>query len=214
MATDSDIEEWLSGEGIADRAGRAEAMAVLAAAGLTRAGKQRIADYKLDRAREALWAGITPVCSDAGCRASVAPQAGKPLVTTTRERCAVCGGSNTRRGLRAMRDACEAAGLRRILLVGGSRAAHVELREALADSAIELRVVDGLNDSPTRRSAAPDMEWAQLMVIWASTQLPHKVSQAYTEGRPRGLPMITVARRGVEALAQEVARFARGGGGR
>lgn len=113
-----------------------------------------------------------------------------------------------------MRDACEAAGLRRILLVGGSRAAHVELREALADSTIELRVVDGLNDSPTRRSAAPDMEWAQLMVIWASTQLPHKVSQAYTEGRPRGLPMITVARRGVEALAQEVARFARGGGGR
>jgi hypothetical protein len=48
-------------------------------------------------------------------------------------------------------------------------------------------------------------------VVWASTQLPHSVSQAYTLQRPRGLPLVTVSRRGVEAFCTEVTTFAQGG---
>ena len=210
MASDTDIDAWLTAEGILDGASRIEARVVLAAAGFTRAGKQRIADHKLDRARDALWAGVAPVCADAACQAA-APWSRLPTVLTKRERCSVCGGSNTARAFKAMKDACAKAKLERILLVGGSSAAHVQLREALAGSAIELRIIDGLNASPTKRTAAPDLAWAQLMVVWASTQLPHRVSQAFTEGRPRALPLITVARRGVESFCLEVARFARGG---
>ena len=210
MASDTDIDDWLLAEGIADAASRMEARAVLAAAGLTRAGKQRMADNKLEFARQALWAGIVGVCADAACQAG-APASRLPVVTTTRERCSVCGGSNTARAMRAMIESCAKANLERILLVGGSPAAHTQLRDALAGSAIELRVIDGLNASPTKRTAAPDLAWAQLMVIWASTQLPHRVSQSFTEGRPRDLPLITVARRGVESFCLEVARFARGG---
>ena len=90
--------------------------------------------------------------------------------------------------MKAMIEACEKAGLERILVIGGSGAAHVELREALLGTTLDLRVIDGLNASPTKRTAAPDLAWAQLMVVWASTQLPHRVSQAFTEGRPRELP--------------------------
>lgn len=211
MAADTDIDEWLASEGIVDRASRVEAMVVLAAAGLTRAGKQRMANHKLGAAREALWAGVTPVCADAACRAAIGSPT-LPMVTTTRDRCVVCGGSNTKRAVKRMLEACASAGLRRILLLGGSKAAHTALRGALAGSGIELRMVDGLETSPSSKTALPDLEWAQLVVVWASTQLPHRVSQAYTEQRPRDLPLITVARRGVEALCQEVTRFAAGPG--
>ena len=210
MAADTDIDDWLESEGIVDRRSRVEAMVVLANAGLTRAGKQRMAETKLNRAREALWANVTPVCSDAACVAAMSSPP-LPVVTTTRDRCSICGGSNTRRAVRAMIEACAARGLERVLLLGGSKAAHVELRSALAGSRLEFRIVDGLNASPTTRTALPDLEWAQLLVVWASTQLPHRVSQSYTENRSRDLPQITVARRGVEALCTEIARFATGG---
>ena len=209
MAKDTDIEEWLLAEGIVDAGSRMDARVVLAAAGLTRAGKQRMADDKLEKARDVLWARVTPVCSDTACIAGAA-RAQFPVVTTTRERCIVCGGSNTRRAVTAMVEACAKAGLERVLVIGGSGAAHAELRQAVAESAIELRIIDGLNAKPTKRTAAPDLAWAQLMVVWASTQLPHRVSQAFTEGRPRELPLITVAKRGVESFCLEVARFARG----
>ena len=42
MAADTGIDEWLESEGIVDRRSRVEAMVVLAEAGLTRAGKQRM----------------------------------------------------------------------------------------------------------------------------------------------------------------------------
>lgn len=209
VTADTAIDDWLEAEGIADRASRVEAMTVLAAAGLTRAGKQRMANHKLAAAREALWAGVTPVCANAACRSAISSPM-KPIVTTGRDRCTVCGGSNTRRASKRMLEACEAAGLRRILLLGGSKAAHAELRTALNGASIEIRVIDGLDTSPSIKTALPDLEWAQLLVVWASTALPHRVSQVYTEQRPRGLPQITVARRGVEALCLEITRFAAG----
>jgi len=210
VATDTDIDDWLANEGILDAASRIEARVVLAGAGLTRAGKHRIAIHKLDRARDALWAGITPVCANRACIAAAAGQPAKPIVRTGRDRCSVCGGSNTRRAGREMVEACAQAGLHRILLLGGSGNAHAELRALTAGTPIEWRIIDGRNDRPTKRQALPDLAWAQLLVVWASTELPHRVSQVYTEDRPPGLPLITVARRGVEALCQAVVQFAAG----
>ncbi len=209
MAADTDIDDWLASEGILDAASRIEARVVLAAAGLTRAGKQRIAVHKLDRAREALWAGVTPVCSSAACLAAVR-NAVKPIVRTARDRCSICGGSNTRRAAREMVEACARAGLERILLLGGSGNAHAELRTLTAGTPIEWRIVDGRNDRPTKRQALPDLAWAQLLVVWASTELPHRVSQVYTEGRPPDLPLITVPRRGIEALCRAIQQSADG----
>lgn len=212
MAADTDIDDWLANEGILDTPSRIEARVVLAAAGLTRAGKQRIAVHKLERAREALWACVTPVCTSPACIAAVGSPV-RPIVHTGRDRCSICGGSNTRRACREMVEACARAGLERILLLGGSGNAHTELRALTAGTPIEWRIIDGRNDRPTRRQAQPDLAWTQLLVIWASTELPHRVSQVYTEDRPPALPLITVARRGVEALCQAVQRFANGNAG-
>ncbi|MCO5202842.1 MAG: hypothetical protein M9925_14185 [Chloroflexi bacterium] len=209
MAADTDIDDWLASEGILDAPSRVEARVVLAAAGLTRAGKQRIATHKLDRAREALWAGITPVCANPACLTAAGIPA-KPIVRTGRDRCSVCAGSNTRRAGREMVEACAKSGLERILLLGGSGNAHAELRALTAGTPIEWRIIDGRNDRPTKRQALPDLAWAQLLVVWASTELPHRVSQVYTEDRPAGPPLITVARRGVEALCSAVVQFASG----
>ncbi len=209
MAADTDIDDWLASEGILDAPSRVEARVVLAAAGLTRAGKQRIATHKLDRAREALWAGITPVCANPACLTAAGIPA-KLIVRTGRDRCSVCAGSNTRRAGREMVEACAKSGLERILLLGGSGNAHAELRALTAGTPIEWRIIDGRNDRPTKRQALPDLAWAQLLVVWASTDLPHRVSQVYTEDRPAGPPLITVARRGVEALCTAVVQFASG----
>lgn len=212
MAADTDIDDWLASEGILDAPGRMEARVVLAAARLTRAGKQRIANHKLERAREALWAGVTPVCANPACLAAAGNPA-KPIVRTVRDRCSICGGSNTRRAGREMVEACGRAGIERILLLGGSGNAHAELRALTADTPIEWRIIDGRNDRPTKRQALPDLAWAQLLLVWASTELPHRVSRVYTEDRPAALPLITVARRGVEALCQAVKQFAEGNAG-
>ncbi|MCC7089130.1 MAG: hypothetical protein IT295_08245, partial [Dehalococcoidia bacterium] len=131
MAADTDIDDWLASEGILDAPSRVEARVVLAAAGLTRAGKQRIATHKLDRAREALWAGITPVCANPACLTAAGIPA-KLIVRTGRDRCSVCAGSNTRRAGREMVEACAKSGLERILLLGGSGNAHAELRALTA----------------------------------------------------------------------------------
>lgn len=209
MAADTDIDDWFASEGILDAASRIEARVVLAAAGLTRAGKQRIANHKLERAREALWAGVTPICASTACLAAAGNPA-MPIVRTVRDRCSICSGSNTRRAGREMVEACARAGLERILLLGGSGNAHAELRALTAGTHIQWRIIDGRNDRPTKRQALPDLAWAQLLVVWASTELPHRVSQVYTGDRPPGLPLITVARRGVEALCQAVQDFSNG----
>ena len=46
-----------------------------------------------------------------------------------------------------------------------------------------------------------DLEWADLVLIWGSSELGHKVSLLYTAG-PQALrhKVLTVARRGVAAL--------------
>ena len=49
---------------------------------------------------------------------------------------------------------------------------------------------------------------ADVVVIWANTELDHKVSQPFATAAPG--KTITVARRGISALATEVSRHVRG----
>ena len=59
------------------------------------------------------------------------------------------------------------------------------------------------------------MRRAGLMVIWASTELRHAVSEHYTSDPPPGLRSITVARRSIEALCDGiVTSFARKSAGK
>ena len=196
------IEDLLRDEGFHATDARAAARETLEAAGLTRPGKQRITSEKLDRLHGALDAAIVRHCTDPACIAAVA---GDPRrhVEVDRPHCSVCSGSNNRRALRAMADACLAAGIRRVLVVGGRPPSYVELDAALGAS-LQLRFVDGTSNLPNQNDALRDCAWADLLVIWAPTPLPHKVSGLYRSEVCGVRHRVMVHRRGLEALASEV----------
>jgi hypothetical protein len=162
-----------------------------------------MAGEKLERARDALGLRIVRHCSDPACAAAVADDGRQP-VEVERAHCSVCSGSNNTRALRRMAAACQAAGVRRVLVVGGRRPMYVEMERTLAGKPLELRFVDGTSNLPNTNDALRDCAWADLLVIWAPTPLPHKVSDLY---RPETCAVgrrVMVHRRGIEALATEV----------
>jgi hypothetical protein len=64
--------------------------------------------------------------------------------------------------------------------------------------------VDGTSNLPNGTDALRDCAWADLLVIWAPTPLPHKVSTLYRAEVCGVGHRVTVHRRGIEALAAEV----------
>lgn len=195
------IDHLLRTEGFGSTDARAAAREALEAARLTRPGKQRIAAEKLGRARDAIAAAIVAHCSKPECRAAVARDR-RRAVEVDPAHCTICSGSNNRRALRAMADACLAAGVRRVLVVGGRPPAYVELQRTLTE--LELRFVDGTSNLPNGTDALRDCAWADLLVVWAPTPLPHKVSTLYRSDVCGVAHRVMVHRRGLEALAGEV----------
>ena len=119
--------------------------------------------------------------------------------------CTRCGGSRNSRALIELVEACSSAGIARIVVVGGSPDIRREL--GTVRGALELRLVDG-TERRTRAEAQRDVAWADLVVIGGSSELGHKVSVLYTRD-PSSTPVVTVARRGVEAIAAAVVEHAR-----
>jgi hypothetical protein len=201
--TDVAIDELLASFGLeGDDAllGRA----ALEQAGLTNPRKQRISAAKADRAREALDARLARLCS--GCAGRHVPD-GREVVLVTPAACARCGGSNNARALRELVEATAAAGVRRLVVVGGSPALRNELRAEL-DGTLELRLVDGV-ERRTKAEAQGDLAWADVVLVWGSSILARKVSTLYT--RDAGsTPVVVVPRRSIEALAGELVRHLAG----
>ena len=176
---------------------RALARDALAAAGLTRPGKTGMSAGKRAAAEDALATLLVRHCGDERCIAwARTDQADRQPVQVSPAGCELCGGSNNRRAARLLLATCRRRGVTRVLIVGGSPATALELREMLPG--LDVRVVEG-NGRPDERRAAQDAAWAQVVVVWATTILDHKLSQLYTRG-----PHLTVARRGVEALCDEL----------
>lgn len=199
---DTAIVDLLRGEGFRSTAALAAGRRALEEAGLTRPGKVRIADEKLDRARDVIGHSLVRHCADPTCIAAVADD-GRAPVEVERTRCSVCSGSNNTRALRRMELVCTAAGIRRILVVGGRPPMYAEI-EAIVGRAFELRFVDGTSNLPNGSDALRDCAWADLLVIWAPTPLPHKVSGLYRAEVCGVAHRVTVHRRGIEALAATV----------
>ena len=195
------IDTFLRSEGFEDERARLAARIVLEQAGLTNPRKQAMDDAKLGRARTLLESRVIRVCSP-DCR-SLAPPGREPLLVATAERCQVCEGSNNRRAALLLARAMHSAGASKLLVVGGTGTLHRELQSLLAPAGIDARCIDGAARTPSQKEAWADQRWADLVVIWASTPLPHKVSELYTR-EPLGRPPLTVARRGIAALCTEL----------
>ena len=200
---DTAIADFLKSEGFVSPASAAAARAVLEEAGLTRQGKTRMVNEKLDRARDALTLAVVRHCSDPAC-AAAADKDGRHSLETDKPHCAICSGSNNTRALRRMASACATAGVRRLLVVGGRPPMWTEMDRTLAGSGMELRYIDGTSKLPSGADALRDCAWAELLVVWAPTPLPHKVSDLYRADVCTVARRVVVHRRGIEALAMEV----------
>jgi hypothetical protein len=197
------IDAFLAGEGFVSRDPAARARAALEAAGITRPGKTRFSSLKLDRARVTIDERLARVCTRAECRAQLEIGA-REVVEVARFACEVCGGSNNQGAVRDMAVACRAAGVTRVLVVGGTPRLHGALSAFSSADGPELRFVSGTEKEPNQRDALIDCGWADLVVVWAPTPLPHKVSRLYAADVCPA-DHVEVHRRGIEALALTVA---------
>ena len=200
MSADRGIGEVLAELGFADPSSAQAARLALEQAGLTHVGKSRISESKLAKVQTLLDATFARACTDPTCRAALARQ--KPraaLLTVPKSACEFCGGSDNLKSMRWLAQLCRAKGIRRVVVVGGSPSVHAELL-ALKPPEWDLRLVEG-TERRTQDKARADLEWAQLVFIWGSSELDHKVSKLYTDtSSPFRRKLVTVARRGIAAL--------------
>ncbi len=199
---DIPIDSALESLGLTGAAAQ-RARALLVGVGLTTPRKTRIAVAKLGRLREIIDERFARLCGSCAARTA---SGGRELVIVRPACCTRCGGSDNARALTELAEHCETARLRRILVIGGSPSFREHF--ATVGDRLELRLVDGTTRK-TKRDAKADVEWADIVVLAGSTQLAHKVSKLYAdEPRAEG-KVITTSRRGVSAIAEEIARHAR-----
>ena len=199
--TDIAIAEMLHEFGIADPGSRETARAALIGGGLiANAKKVNILAAKSERARALLGESFQWHCNDGDCRSAAAQGRARPLLVD-KTACSFCGGSKDRAALAGMARAMAKAKKRHILVVGGTDAKERELKEK-APPGIEWRVIEGKTGRPSRYYR-DHRAWADLVVIWGSTELNHKVSTHF-DGKG-DTSVITVRRRGIATLANEVA---------
>jgi len=177
------------------------ARATIEAAGLTHPRKRNIAVEKRDEVARVLDGQFVRTCGDHRCEAATAHDP-RPRALVDRPACQVCHGSANGAAVAAMAKALKRAGRTSLLVVGGSPNAHAELLRLLDGSDVTLQLVEGTTAVSAKR-ADSGAESADVIVIWGSTQLAHKVSNQF--GAPRyAAKRITVARRGIAALADAV----------
>ncbi len=117
--------------------------------------------------------------------------------------CDHCGDSVNKREALTLIATFVERGISRLLVVGGGPGTAEELRNLLGD-AIDLQIVDGETHRNATQAAA-ELAWADVVVIWSSTILPHKVSKLYTDRRADYRDkLVTVTRRGAAALCKTV----------
>lgn len=203
------IDGLLQTLGYTSQAALTRARTALDHAGLTNPRRHNIHPDKAEGLRDFLAARFVRSCGAPRCLAEV-PQDGRELLLVLPEACPTCAGRPAHVAVRRLAAAMVAAGATHLLVVGGSPASHAHLRAALRTPGLQLELVDGTQPPPPVRARALAAR-ADVIVIWGSTILPHKVSAlfAHPADRPK---TITVPRRSVEALADAVqAHLARRG---
>jgi hypothetical protein len=175
--------------------------AALEAAGLTNPRKVNISAGKVDAAQAVLADRFQRVC--AACLPVVARD-DRALARVDAACCERCAGSNNARAVRDMLAACRRAGVARIVFVGGSPSFRREIERLVGDG-LDLRLVDGTRRR-TRAEAQRDIAWADVVVVCGATELAHGVSELYTAALPARRKRVVTSRRGIEAIADDVAR--------
>ena len=170
-------------------------------AGLTNPRKRNIATSKLDAAHAALAKTFQRLCR--ACL-PIAVRDHRVLARVDAAYCDRCAGSNNVRAVSDMVAACGRAGVTNVLFVGGSPSFRKEVERLVGDG-LELRLVDGTRRI-TKSMAQRGIAWADVIVVCGATELAHKVSNLYTRDAAARRKLIVTSRRGIEAIAYDVAR--------
>lgn len=205
MSRDFDIRQFLAAEGYGHPDAEQAALETLYAARLTRQGKSRIAEPKLDAARGALERALVVTCSATACQdeARATPER-RRVPAADRRQCEMCAGSDNQHAVDAFVKRALERRFTRLVVIGGSPSTREQLA-ALLRGRIELKAVDGTLRR-TQGQAREDLAWAHLVLIWGATELAHRVSLLYTRAPGQETPVITCPRRGIVALAQAALR--------
>ncbi len=202
---DFPLREFLLEMGFDTEQARTVALSALAAAGLTRAGKQRMCITKREAAQKVLGA-VSRRCENPECiRTLPCNDLLADMALVTRAACPCCQGSDNQRAFRRMVQMTSARNIGRILVVGGAPDVAAELqrlRKRLGGP--DLRIVEG-NRTVTKREASALTGKVDLAIIWGGTILAHRVSNNF-EGPLRGVPtgFCGKGQRGVAALCQSI----------
>ena len=173
------MDAWLAAAGFGSPASKAKARSVLEGAGLTRPGKARISNQKLERAAATLAKAVFLHCSQQECVAFAKASGHDKVQCEPRNFCQRCAGSDNARAVKDVVDACREQGLSKLVIVGGSPTVRQELKRLVPDE-IELRLVDGTKARPLDQAKA-DLQWGDVVLLWGATELHHKVSNQYQD---------------------------------
>ncbi|MXY39976.1 MAG: hypothetical protein F4027_06825 [Rhodospirillaceae bacterium] len=186
--------ELLSARGFEGKSAEA-ALDVLRRCGLTRSGKARLAEAKIEAVDKALGATFLRHCRKSAC---LPPTLGlrKPVPVSS-EHCETCGGSDNRRAVDEMAVAMRNTGRTRLLVAGGSPGTREYLKRLCAGR-IDIRFITEETNS-SRKTVEPLLRWSDVAAIWTSSEISHKATAAL-----RGPKVLRVPRRGVAALAGAV----------
>jgi hypothetical protein len=118
----------------------------------------------------------------------------RTIVAVPPVECDVCGGSSVQAAAARFAEACRATRVERVLLVGGSPAYHDLLQKLEPTLGVRLRIIRGDAHSRDKARAQQDLAGADVVFIWASTVLDHRVSDLYTGAKVQTLPVRGLAR--------------------
>ncbi len=174
---------------------------MLEAGGLTRAGKARISQEKLERVTALLGERLFLHCTQSECVAFARASGKAPVACDPRNACQRCFGSDNARAVKEVVEACRKRGFSKLVIVGGSPTVRQELERLVPPGALELRLVDGTKARPIDQAKA-DLQWGDVVLLWGATELHHKVSNQYQDSATGAWKrkLVHVPKRGIAQL--------------
>ncbi len=125
---------------------------------------------------------------------------GVAILRVPAARCELCEGSDTQAAAAELREACQRARIKRLLIVGGSPAYRKQIERLFPrGGSLKVELVAG-DRARTADEARRDQRTADLVVLWGGTLLDHSVSGLYAEGN-----VCTVAHRGIGGMMLRLA---------
>lgn len=107
--------------------------------------------------------------------------------------------------VRLFKQVCHKYQVQRLNVVGGSPQYHRQLEDLLAPE-IDVRAIDGTAANNSQR-ARHQVEGADLTMVWAGSQLLHRVSELYTSLRDKRV--VIIAHRGLEGMLRQLTEYVR-----